>query len=82
MRVLVPFALMLSLVLLIPAAASARVTVGIGDQHASSYQDPGLRELHLKTARLALAWDWYTDPYLTWQADAWWPPCARRGCGR
>ena len=71
MRLLVPFALMLSLVLLIPAAASARVTVGIGDQHASSYQDPGLRKLHLKTARLALAWDWYRDPYLTSQADAW-----------
>ena len=71
MRLLVPFALMLSLVLLIPAAASARVTVGIGDQHASSYRDPGLRKLQLKTARLALAWDWYRDPYLTWQADAW-----------
>ena len=45
MRLLVPFALMLSLGLLIPAAASARVTVRIGDQHASSYQDPGLRKL-------------------------------------
>ena len=71
MRLLVPFALMLSLVLLVPAAAGARVTVGIGDQHASSYQDPSLRKLHLKTARLALAWDWYRDPYLTSQADAW-----------
>ena len=71
MRRLVPFVLTLCLVLVIPAAASARVTVGIGDQHASSYQDPGLRNLHLKTARLALAWDWYKDPYLTWQADTW-----------
>ena len=71
MRLLVSLALMFCLVLLIPTAASARVTVGIGDQHASSYHDPGLRKLHLKTARLALAWDWYRDPYLTGQADAW-----------
>jgi Glycosyl hydrolase catalytic core len=71
MRLLAPFALALCLVLLVPAAAGARVSVGIGDQHASSYRDPGLRKLHLKTARLSLAWDWYKDPYLTGQADAW-----------
>jgi len=71
MRLFVPLVFALSLVLLIPAAAGARVSVGIGDQHASSYQDPGLRKLHLKTARLALAWDWYRDPYLTSQTDAW-----------
>jgi hypothetical protein len=71
MRLLVPLALALSLVLLVPAAAGARVKVGIGDQHASSYHDPGLRKLHLKTARLSLAWDWYKDPYLTGQADQW-----------
>jgi len=57
--------------LLAPPAASARPLVGIGDQHAAVYQDAGMRKLGLKTARLALAWDWYKDPYATSQADAW-----------
>jgi hypothetical protein len=57
--------------LLAPAAARARPLVGIGDQHAGVYQDAGLRKLGLKTARLALPWDWYKDPYATWQADTW-----------
>ena len=57
--------------LLAPAAASARPLVGIGDQHAASYQDPGMRKLPLGTARLALAWDWHKDPYAVAQADAW-----------
>jgi hypothetical protein len=54
-----------------PAAAGARPIVGIGDQHAASYQDKSMRSLKLKTARLALAWNWYKDPYATWQADQW-----------
>jgi polysaccharide biosynthesis protein PslG len=68
-RFLLP--VLLVFVLLAPPAASARPIVGIGDQHASSYQEAGMRALHLKTARLALAWDWYRDPYATWQADTW-----------
>ena len=57
--------------LLAPAAASARPLVGIGDQRAESYQDAGMRKLPLKTARLALAWDWHEDPYLIARTDAW-----------
>jgi hypothetical protein len=57
--------------LVAPAAAPARVVVGIGDQHASSYRDGALRKLKLKTARLALAWDWYRDPYVIAQTDEW-----------
>ena len=57
--------------LVVPAAASARPLVGIGDQHAASYQDPGMRKLRLKAARLALPWDWHKDPYQVAQADAW-----------
>jgi Glycosyl hydrolase catalytic core len=57
--------------LLAPATASARLLVGIGDQHAASYQDPAMRELGLKTARLALAWDWHKDPFTVAQTDAW-----------
>jgi Glycosyl hydrolase catalytic core len=57
--------------LIVPAAAPARPLVGIGDQHASVYQDKGMRKLKLKTARLALAWDWYKDPWAVAQTDAW-----------
>jgi hypothetical protein len=57
--------------LLVPAAASARPLVGIGDQHAASFQDPAMHRLGLKTARLALAWDWYKDPYTVGSTDAW-----------
>jgi hypothetical protein len=57
--------------LLAPAAATARPLVGIGDQHATSYQDPAMRELGLKTARLALAWDWHADPSTVARTDAW-----------
>src|SRR5919108_4497509 len=54
-----------------PAAAAARPLVGIGDQQATSYQDPAMRKLGLETARLALAWDWHKDPYTVGQTDAW-----------
>ena len=58
--------------LAIPATASARPTVGIGDQHAVSFSDPAMRQLkHLKTARLVIRWDWYKDPYSVWLADQW-----------
>jgi hypothetical protein len=67
-RLLIP---LLLCALLVPAAANARPLVGIGDQHAVSYQDPAMRKLGLRTARLTIAWDWYKDPYLVGQADAW-----------
>jgi hypothetical protein len=57
--------------LLAPAAATARPLVGIGDQHAGSYEDPRMRALPLRTARLALVWDWHKDPYRVAQTDAW-----------
>jgi hypothetical protein len=67
---LLPIALLLC-ALAVPAAASARPLVGIGDQHATAYKDKGMRKLKLKTARLALAWDWHKDPYTVAQTDAW-----------
>jgi hypothetical protein len=58
--------------LLAPGAASARPVVGIGDQHAASYEDGAMRALGgLSTARLTLRWDWHTDPYTVQQTDAW-----------
>jgi hypothetical protein len=57
--------------LLVPAAASARPLVGIGDHDAASFQDPSMRKLGLKTARLTLVWDWYKDPGVVAGTDAW-----------
>jgi hypothetical protein len=69
-RTLVPTVVLLC-VLIAPAAAHARPVVGIGDQNPGVYQDAGMRKLKLKTARLALAWDWYKDPYRIGQTDLW-----------
>jgi hypothetical protein len=57
--------------LLAPAAATARPLVGIGDQRAVSFHDPAMRKLPLKTARLALSWDWHKDPYRVGHTDDW-----------
>lgn len=59
--------------LAVPATASARPTVGIGDQHPGSFSDPAMRKLgkNLKTARFVLRWDWYKDPYTVWLTDQW-----------
>jgi len=49
--------------LLAPAAAHARPVYGMGDQNPTSYQDKRMHGLKkLKTARYAVAWDWYKDP--------------------
>jgi hypothetical protein len=71
MRRTLPFLLSLVCLLVVPAAAPARVLVGLGDQHAATFADPTLRGLHLRTARLALAWDWYEDPAVVASTDAW-----------
>jgi hypothetical protein len=45
--------------------------VGFGDQNASTFADPAFRSLGIRHARLALAWDWYRDPWSVAQTDAW-----------
>lgn len=54
-----------------PASSPARVLVGLGDQHAATFSDARLHALHLRTARLALAWDWYRDPSTVFATDQW-----------
>jgi hypothetical protein len=71
MRRTLPLLLALLCLLSVPAAAPARAIVGLGDQHADTFADPGLRALHLHTARLALAWDWFKDPATIASTDAW-----------
>ena len=62
------------LCLAVPATASAKPLVGIGDNHASSYADPAMKKLKkLKIARLVIPWDWYKDPYQRYVADTWVP---------
>jgi hypothetical protein len=71
MRRILPIAVLLC-VLAVPAAAQARPSVGIGDQHASSYSEPSMRSLKkLKLARYVVRWDWYKDPYSVWATDQW-----------
>jgi hypothetical protein len=70
-RTLIPLALILC-VLLAPAAASARPTVGIGDQNPTVFQDRKMQRLkHLKVARLVIEWDWYKDAEAAAHAR-WW----------
>jgi hypothetical protein len=79
MRRCVPLLLALACLLAVPAAASARVIVGLGDQHPATYELPAVRKLHFKTARLALAWNWYRDQSQVAGTDAWMAAVRRAG---
>jgi hypothetical protein len=58
--------------LLAPAAAHARPVYGMGDQNPTSYLDAKLTALKkVKTARLALSWDWYKSWSTRSQTDNW-----------
>jgi hypothetical protein len=70
MRLLLVLSLLIALA--VPAAASARPTVGIGDNHPTVFHDRSMLKLkHLKTARVVLPWDWYKDPQQVTIAN-WW----------
>jgi hypothetical protein len=71
-RFLVGSLLLICALLVFPGAASARLTVGISDNHWSSFQDPNLLKLKgLKTARLVIPWNWNRSAYQREQLDAW-----------
>jgi hypothetical protein len=70
MRFLLVLTLLISLA--VPAAASARPLVGIGDNHPAVFHDPSMRKLkQLKTARVVLPWDWYKQSYAVALTDQW-----------
>jgi hypothetical protein len=71
MRRSLVIALLILCALVAPASAVARPLVGIGDQEYSSFQDPKMHKLGLKTARLALSWDWFRNPQTIARTD-WW----------
>jgi polysaccharide biosynthesis protein PslG len=71
MRRAAPLLIALLAVIALPAPAGARILVGLGDQHAATFGQPRVRALHLHTARLVLAWDWYRDGAQVAATDAW-----------
>ncbi len=68
---LLSLSLFLVLALAAPASAAKKPIVGIGDQDAKMFSSPAFQKLGVKHSRLALAWDWYRDPYATYQTDLW-----------
>jgi hypothetical protein len=71
MRRAVPLLLALACLLAVPASASARFAVGLGDQHAATYGLDRVQALHLKAARYVVNWDWYRDPVRVALTDQW-----------
>jgi hypothetical protein len=56
---------------LMPAAAHAKIGIGIADNKPDMYKDARFQALHLGYARLDLRWDVFSDPAATAQLDAW-----------
>jgi hypothetical protein len=71
MRRAVSLLLALACLLAVPASASARFAVGLGDQNATTYGLERVDALHLKLARYVVNWDWYRDPARVALTDQW-----------
>jgi hypothetical protein len=54
-----------------PAAAQARLIVGLGDQNAATFRDPVVRKLHLQVTRLDVSWNWWRYSWMVAQTDDW-----------
>jgi hypothetical protein len=67
---LLSLSLLLCLALAAPASAKPPI-VGIGDQSPAMFSAPAFQKLGVKHSRLALAWDWYRDPYTIGMTDQW-----------
>jgi len=68
---LLSLSLLLALALAAPASAAKKPIIGLGDQDAKMFSSPAFQKLGVKHSRLALAWDWYRDPYTTYHTDLW-----------
>ena len=71
MRRVVSLLLALTCLLAVPATASARFSVGLGDQNPATYDLKRVDALHLQTARYVVSWDWYRDPVRVAITDQW-----------
>ena len=69
MRRFIP--LTLSILLVLPAAASARAIVGISDQQASTFTSPLYAPLNMKIARYITPYDVMKDGFYHQKLDAW-----------
>jgi hypothetical protein len=79
MRRVVCLLLAVSCLLAVPASASARDLIGLGDQTPSTYDLRPVRALHLQTARYVVNWDWFRDPYKVSVTDQWMASVRRAG---
>ena len=68
---LLSLSLLLVLALAAPASAAKNPLIGVGDQDANMFSSPAFQKLGVKHSRLALAWDWYREPWMVAQTDAW-----------
>jgi hypothetical protein len=68
---LLSLSLLLVLALAAPASAAKKPIIGLGDQDANMFSSPAFQKLGVKHSRLALAWDWYREPWMVAQTDAW-----------
>src|SRR3954451_10718691 len=65
-----PIALALA-ALAAPAAAQARLAVGIGDQKFEMYADSRLYWLGIKHTRIIVSWEVARVPWESWWVDRW-----------
>ena len=68
---LLSLSLLLVLALAAPASAAKNPLIGLGDQDPNMFSSPAFQQLGVKHSRLALAWDWYREPWMVAQTDAW-----------
>src|SRR3954470_1715083 len=71
MRRLLPLLAVAAMLLCMPAAASATVIVGIGDQKPDMFSDPRFRLLEIHDARLLVGWDTLRSRAQTAVLDRW-----------
>jgi hypothetical protein len=71
--------LALAVLLTLPAAAPARLQVGIGEQDPAFFDDARFQKLGLRHARLVVGWSALKSPWQTAELDAWLAAARRTG---
>ena len=71
LRRFVVLVLALAGLLAAPAAATARVVIGIGDQKTEMFGDPRFKALHITHARLTVSWDALEYAWSRQEVDDW-----------
>jgi hypothetical protein len=71
LRLKLPLCLLALAMLVVPATAEAKYSVGIGEQNANVFGNTAWRSAKLKKIRYMVPWDWQKEPGQA-QADAFW----------